>query len=341
MVLIFGLKPQKGDVVCGDFNLYQRADGSFEKFPVVLVSGMQDGPIVSISANLHGDEYTGTLSIHELIQDKNFRENLKGTVVFLPTLNPIGAIRKRRFYSFSNEDPNRNFPDEKSISLESKNFTRFCMKKLFLELKNYTSFHIDLHCSKLISNPFCYLRRDLLNGEVDKLVYQKSSLAVNHFGIPVVYNGSSNFDKIKNTFIGSLVYLAKIPGFTVELGSKKYVQSEHILTGVNGIKRTLKYLGVYFGDVNGSTLREDLFSGKKRVCMHPRLSQSGVIKFLVKPGDDIKSGDRVATINDLYGEKIGDGFVYTKYDAHVLCQIEGAFFSKNDSILKLAIDDNV
>lgn len=75
--------------------------------------------------------------------------------------------------------------------------------------------------------------------------------------------------------------------------------------------------------------------------MHPRLFQSGVIKFLVKPGDDIKSGDRVATINDLYGEKISDGFVYSKYDAHVLCQIEGAFFSKNDSILKLAIDDNI
>jgi len=337
MPIIFNLSSEKGKIIQGVYNFHSHPNGLFEQIPVAIMEGMEDGPTISISANIHGDEYTGTLAIHELLRNQELLEGLKGRIIFLSSLNPVGATQGKRNYSFSDIDPNRSFPDEKSIQSEPQNLVEENMREIFQELRKHSKFHMDLHCSKIISNPFCYLRQCYSENEIDQMVYKTSKLAANSFGVPIVFNGSGEFDNTKNTFIGAMVFLAKIPGFTVELGSKNVVAVEHIRTGINGIKNVLVYLGLlderFWSDFS---LPEHLQAGNSQISLHPKMPLSGIIRFLVKPGDEIKEKQPIALLRDIHGRDIGDGFVYSDFAGHVLCQIEGAFFQKGSTLLKIA-----
>jgi predicted deacylase len=57
------------------------------------------GPTVLITGNIHGDEVTGVIVIHRLIEQLNV-ETMKGKVVFVPSLNPTGLLARTRYPQF-------------------------------------------------------------------------------------------------------------------------------------------------------------------------------------------------------------------------------------------------
>ena len=67
-----------------------RVDGTELGFPVIVVHGKKDGPVLLIDGGIHGDEQEGTLSIISLAQ-KLDPENLRGTVIGVPVMN-VGAF---------------------------------------------------------------------------------------------------------------------------------------------------------------------------------------------------------------------------------------------------------
>jgi predicted deacylase len=67
-----------------------------------------DGPVVFVTAALHGDEINGTGSIRQLIQDEDFRL-IRGSVILVPVLNLISFERHSRYLP-DHRDLNRSFP---------------------------------------------------------------------------------------------------------------------------------------------------------------------------------------------------------------------------------------
>ena len=217
---IFGLEPKFHRTIYGSYDLQDHPSGIKESIPVVLLSGSK-GPTISISANLHGDEYTGMLVIHKLLQDTSLTSQLKGTLLLLPSLNPIGSLLGKRAYSLTNDDPNRLFPS-KDNNDSPNTFTGKSMRIFFDELKLHTTFHIDLHCSKIYSVPFIY--SDPLFQETKEIIL-KTREAISTFGFFQVIDDKESFftSRYDRTLAGSLIHKAGIPAFTVELGSKKVV----------------------------------------------------------------------------------------------------------------------
>jgi uncharacterized protein len=330
---IFGLEPELHRTIYGVYKLQDHPSGIEESIPVVLLSG-SEGPTISISANLHGDEYTGMLVIHKLLQDSSLTSQLKGTLILLPSLNPIGSLLGKRAYSLTNDDPNRLFPDENSNS-KKNNFTEISMQKIFDELKHHSSFHVDFHCSKIYSVPFIY--SDPLFQETKDIIL-KIRKAISTFGFfQVIDNVGSFFTSHYNrTFTGSLIHQAGIPAFTVELGSKKVVDLKQVENGVLGIKNLLSHLGML--DVQPVGLQTPLSYSPEsyQIHLHPECPESGVVKFLVNPGDHVKKDQPVATITDIFGRKKGKGIIKTNKEGYVICQFEGAMFYSGSPILKIA-----
>ncbi len=89
----------RGQVTTGSFPLFQlplSPDGSDSlKLSIVIVSGALDGPTFLITANIHGDEVTGTLICHRQIAFLQSRlATMRGRVVFFPSLNPTGQYAR-------------------------------------------------------------------------------------------------------------------------------------------------------------------------------------------------------------------------------------------------------
>src|SRR5947207_11962055 len=61
-------------------------DGRPMQTPVVIVQGAADGPTLWLHGCVHGNEYCGTFTIHEMLRGLAAGD-LKGVVVALPALN--------------------------------------------------------------------------------------------------------------------------------------------------------------------------------------------------------------------------------------------------------------
>ncbi|MCA9573755.1 MAG: succinylglutamate desuccinylase/aspartoacylase family protein, partial [Myxococcales bacterium] len=114
----------------------------------VLVHEASAGPVVAITANIHGDEATGVAVVQEL--DRWLAERLlKGAVVLYPSLNPAGLSNRTRVLPPDGADLNRLFPGHRDGS-ESERHAASIWKDLAARRVGLV---IDLHADSARSIP--------------------------------------------------------------------------------------------------------------------------------------------------------------------------------------------
>ena len=86
--------------------------------PVCVFSGEEDGPVLLITAGLHGDELNGIEALRRMISDGSIAPDA-GTVIALPIANVWGFLHSSRFLS-DGKDLNRGFPGSVSGTLSQK-----------------------------------------------------------------------------------------------------------------------------------------------------------------------------------------------------------------------------
>lgn len=84
------LRCEAGTRISGMVPAVSRVDGSDLGFPVIVVNGAKDGPVLLVDGGIHGDEQEGTLSIIEVAK-KLDPKNLRGTFIGVPVMN-VGAF---------------------------------------------------------------------------------------------------------------------------------------------------------------------------------------------------------------------------------------------------------
>ena len=65
------------------------------EIPIHIRRAAADGPVVFVTAALHGDEINGTGAVRQLIQDEDLRL-LKGSLILIPVLNILAFDRHSR-----------------------------------------------------------------------------------------------------------------------------------------------------------------------------------------------------------------------------------------------------
>src|SRR5690625_5559706 len=64
--------------------------------PVHVVHGRRPGPVLLVTAAIHGDELNGVDVIRRLLSAR-FLERLRGTLIAVPVVNVFGFIYKSRY----------------------------------------------------------------------------------------------------------------------------------------------------------------------------------------------------------------------------------------------------
>jgi uncharacterized protein len=198
--------------------------GSALSLPVTVLRGKRDGPIVWLSAAVHGDEINGTEIIRQVLRQLT-PGRLRGTVIAVPIVNVYGFIERSRYLP-DRRDLNRSFPGSPSGSLASR------LAHLFLEeIVSLCSHGIDFHTGAGHRANLPHLRADLEDPEVRRLAEA--------FAAPLLFDAV----RIKGS-LRAVAYRRKIPILVFEGGEPLEFAADVIAEGVEGTLRVLAALGM-------------------------------------------------------------------------------------------------
>jgi predicted deacylase len=258
-------------------NVYRLPTRTIMEIPVHVYRALNDGPVVMLSAGMHGDETNGIEIIRQLLRSGFFSKLKKGSVLAMPIINIISFLNHSRDLP-DGKDLNRCFPGSQSGSLGSR-IAYDIMKDIVPQI----DLGVDFHTGGARINNYPQVRcllKDNRNMELAKM-----------FGAPFILNSGYREKSFRHeaSKLGKSVLV-------YEAGESMRFNEKAITEGVNGCLRLMRNLGMI--DV-------ELEEGETKILNDTtwvRATVSGMFRTTKKYGSFIKKHEVIGSISDPYGE---------------------------------------
>lgn len=280
--------------------------------PVQVWCGRQSGPVLFVSAAVHGDELNGVEIIRRLLKIKTL-QRLKGTLVTVPIVNLHGFINHSRYLP-DRRDLNRNFPGSKTGSIASR------LAHVFLtEIVSKATHGIDLHTGAINRSNLPQIRANLNDATTLELAHA--------FGAPIMLNSN-----LRDGSLRAAAVKRGIPILLYEAGEALRFDEVSIRAGVRGIVNVMRSLKML------PPLKNQDKSGKAMVAKGSywiRATQSGIFRSLVKDGERVKANQTlVGVISDPFGEVEKE--VYAPHSGIVIGQMCLPLVNEGEALFHIA-----
>ncbi len=272
------IPPGKGAVI--NLNMAKLYTTTSVEVPVIIERSKKPGPVVLLTAGIHGDEINGVEIVRQVIS-RNINKPVKGTVICIPVVNVFGFLNLSREFP-DGRDLNRVFPGTKNGSLASRFAYQFVSKILPV-----ADFCIDFHTGGRSRFNVAQLR--VLKGD------EKSMKYANIFNAPFTIYSKTISKSYRETCykLGKMVLLFE--------GGKSMDSNKDIAThGVDGTMRILNHLGM----LKPRFLSPDPVAPSIIIenSTWIRAKYSGLLHMKVDCGKHVEKGEYIATITDPYGK---------------------------------------
>ena len=248
--------------------------------PVQIVRGRQDGPVLFISAAIHGDELNGVEIIRRLLQHKGLNK-LRGTLIAIPIVNVYGVIHHSRYLP-DRRDLNRSFPGSERGSLASR------LAHLFMdEIVANCTHGIDIHTGALHRDNLPQIRANLEEEETARLAHA--------FGAPVVLNSD-----LRDGSLRQAAAECGIPMLLYEAGQALRFDELSIRAGVRGIISVMRELGMLSPSRSRGKVRiEPLVAQSSQWVRAP---ESGIFRAFTGLGSKVNRGALLGVVDSPFGD---------------------------------------
>jgi predicted deacylase len=252
--------------------------GMTVRIPLHIRRGPEDGPVVFITAALHGDELNGTGAVRHLLQDESFQIQ-RGAMMLVPVLNLLAFDRHSRYLP-DRRDLNRCFPGSSRGSLANR-----MARTIFDEIVARCDYGIDLHTAAVRRTNYPTVRGDLSNPGVRRLAEA--------FGSEIIINARGPLKALRRE-----ACKAGCPTIIMEGGEVWKVEPFIVEAAVRGIKNVLCELKMIDGEPN----RPDYQVVIERTKWL-RSDRGGFLRFHVQPGQIVNKDQPLATNTSLLGRE--------------------------------------
>ncbi|MEM7095073.1 MAG: succinylglutamate desuccinylase/aspartoacylase family protein [Actinomycetota bacterium] len=277
--------------------------------PLIVVHGKTDGPVVWLSAAIHGDEICGVEIIRKVLEEISARE-MSGTVIAAPVVNVHGFNTSDRYLP-DRRDLNRSFPGSARGSLASRIADSFMR-----EVVRRSDVGIDLHTGSDLRINLPQIRCDLDNVPTRQLA--------DVFGAPIVIDAQLRDGSLRQAAVEAGKVMLLFEG-----GEASRFDPATIAAGTAGVLRTLNHLGLT--DVEVSPSAPCQYSRSTRWS---RASQSGIVHLEARLGEVVKAKERLATIYDPYGKVLSR--VAARHSGIVIGHTQAPLVNRGDAISHVA-----
>ncbi len=270
---LLGHKIQRGSSQRLMWSASRIFEGVSAATPVLVVHGRGDGPVLCLTAAIHGDELNGIEMVRRVLHDLD-PENVNGTVIGIPIVNLQGFRRGSRYLP-DRRDLNRYFPGNPEGSSASR-----IAHSLFDSIIRRCDALVDLHTGSFYRTNMPQLRADLRYDKIKELAQGFGGIAVLH----------------SEAAIGTLRRAATdagIPAITLEAGEPLRLQSAKVSQGVTGIFTLLDTMKIV-RRVQFLAPPEPVYYQSTWV----RSDDGGILFSVVRLGQTIEIGDVLGTVTD-------------------------------------------
>lgn len=284
--------------------------------PVHVLRGKKPGPVLFVSAAVHGDEMNGTEIIRRLLNKPGLKR-LNGTLIAVPVVNVYGVITRSRYLP-DRRDLNRCFPGSETGSLAAR------LADMFInEIVAKATHGIDLHTGAINRTNLPQIRGNLDDDETRELAEV--------FNVPVLLNSA--------IIAGSLRQAAAdydIPVLIYEAGEALRYDEVCIRAGVKGIVNVMRKLGMLSSRSKRQAPVEPITA---RSSSWLRAEYSGLFRKVAPLGGRVKRGDVVGYIDDPFSGEAGE--VIATHNGIVIGCIQTMLVHEGEALFHIARFEDV
>ena len=199
--------------------------------PVLIARGSEDGPVLGMTAAIHGNELNGIAVIQQVFDGLDINK-LKGTIIAIPGLNGISLPLHERRY-IDEEDLNRNFPGK-----EKGNRSQQYVWQINQKILTKIDYLIDMHTASFGRENSLYVRADMSDSKIKEMaLLQDADIVLANKGVP---SASQQISATRTMRAEAM--LKGIPTITVEYANPQVYQPEVIQRGKLGVENIMSWL---------------------------------------------------------------------------------------------------
>jgi hypothetical protein len=279
ILLIGDAKIRPGERVNVDLPVADLYTSTSLSMPVKVIRGRQSGPVLFVSAAIHGDELNGVEIIRRLLKLKTLR-SVRGTLIAIPVVNVHGFLDQSRYLP-DRRDLNRSFPGSAKGSIAAR------LANLFLnEIVAKADAGVDLHTGAVHRSNLPQIRANLDDPGTLEIATA--------FGAPVVIDS--------NMRDGSLRACAAKRGMPIliyEAGEALRFDETCIRTGLRGVLNVMRNMGMLPAAKKTSAVKPVIARSTRWI----RAGASGIVSGKAKLGSTVLKGETIALISDPLGDE--------------------------------------
>ncbi|KAF9353448.1 hypothetical protein BGX26_008789 [Mortierella sp. AD094] len=251
------------------------------KVPVLVAKGVRPGPVVGLTAALHGNELNGIPLTHRLVLQEIQCQALHGIVVAVPVANVPGYLAGQRGFS-DGTDLNRLMPGKKDGST-SQVYSYNLMTRIIRHLTHL----IDLHTASKGRVNSLYVRANMQNPTTRHMARLQNPQIIVHNTSP---DGSLR---------GAAMQQYNIPAITVEIGDPSRFQKRFVKSAILGVTNILSHLKM-IEDEHEVQDYDPVVCAKSYWIF---TKGGGILNVLPDVNTWVRKGELIATLHNIFGEE--------------------------------------
>lgn len=283
--------------------------------PVEVIRGKEEGPVLFVSAAIHGDEINGVDIIRRLLKHKQLKK-INGTLIAIPIVNVFGFNTKSRYLP-DRRDLNRCFPGSENGSLAAQ------LAYVFMEEIVKKSTHgIDLHTGAIHRSNLPQIRGCFDDEETKQLAES--------FGVPVMVHSD-----LRDGSLREAAREHNIPMLLFEGGEALRFNESVTRAGLRGILNVMQAIGMLEYNKNTYVPPESFHAHSSHWLRAP---YSGIFYAKKKLGDHVQKDQVLGFVSDPFGRHRYD--IKARLDGIVIGVSTIPLLNKGDAVFHVATFDD-
>ncbi len=278
--------------------------------PVRVICGQKAGPVLFVSAAVHGDELNGVEIIRRLLKRK-ILNSIRGTLIAVPVVNVHGFLNQSRYLP-DRRDLNRSFPGSAKGSIASRLASTF-----LTEIVAKSDYGLDLHTGAINRSNLPQIRANLDD--------EKTLALAKAFGAPVIINAN-----LRDGSLRAHAAEIGIPMLIYEAGEALRFDELCIRGGLRGITNVMRAIGMLPPAKSSMKLNPV----EARSTSWVRAPSSGIVNWNVTLGASVSTGQRLATLSNPLGDQQDEALA--QFDGIVIGRSNLPLAHEGDALANIA-----
>jgi uncharacterized protein len=276
-ITIAGQDIKPGEFKEIDINIARLPSHTVIDTPIYVSRGNEDGPVLALTAGMHGDEINGMEIVRRLL-DSGLHQPKRGVTVCMPIVNVYGFLNYSRDVP-DGKDINRSFPGTKNGSLASR-----VAYHLMHDVIPFIDVGIDFHTGGAMRTNYPQVRAVLSN--------ERNVELANAFNAPFTIDSGFRPNSLRKEAAKKGKNIIVYEG-----GESLRFDQQAIEEGLSGTLRLMKYLHMIDWAPDPTESNKTIWS-----TTWIRSKNAGLFQSNVKCGQLVHKGEWVGTITDPFGE---------------------------------------